>query len=183
MAEKSFWTRGFWATASVKAAFGLYSVKVYRSAMVRSLEEIYGNLGREWEGLEAVRERLRQTRLLCQRPPGHKYCEANRKNCVENDFVLMPVLGRMGMNDRKLPSLDILKREITTVYRGLAMEVEHSTVYTLAVEVKRLSSFVKRRACRKEVTKVWMSCLFICFLGQDVKFHLLLLALDPKLQE
>ena len=125
--------------------------------MVRSMEEIYGNLGREWEGVEMVRERLRQTRLLCKRPPGHKFCQGNRTNCNENDFVLVPVLEHMRQNDRKLPCLEILKREITAVYRGLAMEVEHSTVYTLAVEVKRLASFVKRRVTRKEVTKVWMS--------------------------
>ena len=45
--------------------------------------------------------------------------------------------------------------EIGQLFEKLGIPAVEKTIYTGAVELKRLLGFVKRRAHRKEVTKVW----------------------------
>ena len=118
-------------------------------------------LATTWDADPHVRERLRQTGTLCVRPKGHQFCEGNRINCVNNDFILMPILRIMEEDSRKLPHLDPLKVEVAKVHHLMSLQVEEKTIYTTAVGLKRLCSFVKRRAGRKEVTKELSGCFWV----------------------
>lgn len=106
-----------------------------------------------WEASEQLRNRLRETNCLIARPPGHAWCDANRPNCTANDEVLLPVLKRMADDERKLPYLDPLRQEVAALGHRMSLSFSEKEVYTMSVEVKKLCSFVKRRALRKEVTK------------------------------
>lgn len=110
-------------------------------------------LDREWEGNDKIRARIRETKCMIARPEGHAWCDANRPNCVANDFVILPVLRRMREDDRKLPHLDPLRCEVAGLYHRLSIKASEKELYCMSVEVKKLCSFVKRRCCRKEVTK------------------------------
>lgn len=111
-------------------------------------------VGDEWEDDVAVREHIRSTGIVTQRPVGMKWCEPNRPNCVANSLVLTPLLQRMHDEDGyKLPSLEDLKRQIAILYHRLRASPSEKVIYTTAVELKKLCSFVKRRTNRLEVTK------------------------------
>ena len=110
-------------------------------------------LAEQWEGQDLVRARIREVKCLIARPSGHQWCEGNWPNCTANDFILKPVLERMKQDERKLPHLDPLRAELACLSHRLSIKFTEKEIYTMAVEVKKLRSFVKRRACRKEVTK------------------------------
>ena len=122
-------------------------------------------VGKEWESSCELRTRMLETKLLTIRPEGHKWCEANRPNCVANTAALMPILDRMKNDDSmKLPVLEDLKKQIGIVYHRLAIQIKEKEIYTTAVELKKLCSFVKRRANRLEVTKDHCYVMFGLFL-------------------
>eukprot|EP00438_Fugacium_kawagutii_P007505 Skav228325 [mRNA] locus=scaffold4117:257355:261343:+ [translate_table: standard] len=111
----------------------------------------------EWENKADLRAFVLEHRLLTVRPVGSKWCEPNRPNCTANSEALKPLLRRMRVDALKLPNLDDLKKEVADVFLRLSMKLPEKEVYTTAVELKKLCSFVKRRANRLEVTKVsWM---------------------------
>lgn len=112
-------------------------------------------VGEEWEKIDDLRAFILEVHLLTKRPAGSKWCEPNRPNCTANSEVLKPLLYRMrDTEDLKLPNLDDLKKEIGAVFLRLSLKLSDKEVYTTAVELKKLCSFVKRRANRLEVTKV-----------------------------
>eukprot|EP00438_Fugacium_kawagutii_P025493 Skav224830 [mRNA] locus=scaffold3408:133009:136580:- [translate_table: standard] len=124
----------------------------------------------EWENKADLRAFVLEHRLLTVRPVGSKWCEPNRPNCTANSEALKPLLRRMRDDALKLPNLDDLKKEVADVFLRLSMKLPEKEVYTTAVELKKLCSFVKRRANRLEVTK-------------DVKFHELILVLAPEAKD
>eukprot|EP00435_Cladocopium_sp_Y103_P039158 s940_g10.t1 len=67
-------------------------------------------------------------------PEGHAWCEANRPNCVANDFVILPVLHRMREDDRKLPHLDPLRCEVASLFHRLNIKVSEKELYCMSVE-------------------------------------------------
>lgn len=114
------------------------------------------NLHLEWESQELVRERIRKLSKLCVHPATQKWCEPNRPNSVSNHCILAPALARLRETESwKLPYLEPLQVEIGQLFEKLGIPAVEKTIYTGAVELKRLLGFVKRRAHRKEVTKVW----------------------------
>lgn len=114
------------------------------------------NLHLEWEGQEFVRERIRKLSKLCVHPATQKWCEPNRANSVSNHCILAPALARLQQTESwKLPYLEPLQVEIGLLFEKLGIPAVEKTIYTGAVELKRLLGFVKRRAHRKEVTKAW----------------------------
>lgn len=121
-------------------------------AVASAMADVAG-LGEEWEHSGPVREQMRSSKRLTIRPPGQKWCEATRPNCTANSNVLIPILVRMRHADRQLPYLEPLKSEIRVIYNRLAITVSDIEIYTCAIELKKLASFVKRRANRLEVTK------------------------------
>ena len=117
-------------------------------------------IGDEWEDNLEVREHTRATGIMTHRPVGVKWCEPNRPNCVANALVLTPLLERMRDEEGyKLPALDDLKRQVAILYHRLGTSPSEKVIYTIAVEVKKLCSFVKRRTNRLEVTKDRMNIL------------------------
>ena len=124
-------------------------------------------LGEEWERNEYIRARMRESTTLCIRPEGHKWCEATRPNCVNNAQVLFPILHRMRECDEwKLPGLEALKAQVAVCHNRLGLTITESNIYTSAIEMKKMSSFIKRRTRRMECTK---DCLFVlAFMVQTI---------------
>ena len=110
-------------------------------------------LAQQWEQNSELRDRIRTEKVLLKGQEGDEICAASRANAVQNAMVLQPVLVRMQEQSRRLPHLDDLKVEIETVYEKCAHSPGEKLVYTSSVELKRLTSFIKRRVQRKEVTK------------------------------
>jgi hypothetical protein len=110
-------------------------------------------LAQQWEQDSELRQRIRTEKSLLKNQDGEEFCAACRLNAVQNAMVLRPVLVRMREQSRRLPHLDDLKVEVETVYEKCGHTPGDKLVYTSSVEVKRLTSFIKRRVQRKEVTK------------------------------
>ena len=108
----------------------------------------------EWEGVKALRTRLRDHRKLHLHPQTQKWCEPTRLNCNSNAMILLPALNRLQFtNGWKLPYIDPLQDEIALLYQKVGIPPEEKEIYKAANEMKKMLSFVKRRAQRKEVTK------------------------------
>ena len=106
-----------------------------------------------WEGTAGVRRRVLNG-LLLEYPASQKWCQPTRENAKLNGEVLLPCLTILSeVPDFHLPHLPPLQAEIQTLYNALGKEVSSKTIYKNAVEIKKLLSFIKRRANHKEVTK------------------------------
>ena len=117
-------------------------------------------LGEEWERNGEIRARMRESTTLCIRPDGHKWCEATRPNCVNNIHVLIPILHRMReCDDWKLPCLEALKAQVAVCHNRLGLKIKEADIYTSAIEMKKMTSFIKRRTRRMECTKDWLFVL------------------------
>lgn len=126
---------------------------VFPRSRVALLMDVQG-LAFSWEADEAVRNRLRKDRKLCLHPSNQRWCEPNRPNCVRNTIILLPALEQLaGTDGWKLPHIEPLQTEIGNLFEKCGVEVPDKVVYTGSVELKKMMSFVKRRASRKEVTK------------------------------
>ena len=124
-------------------------------------------VGDEWDGCTAMRDLVRATNQMVIRPDGSQWCEANRANCVKNEDALLPLLKRMCDEGEpfKLPILDDLKKEVGVFYHRMCVQVKEKEIYTTAVELKKLLSFIKRKAHRMECTKACtlpQRCFFNC---------------------
>lgn len=119
------------------------------------------DLAKDWDDDESIRVRLRRDRKLCLHPLSQKWCEPNRPNCTLNDIILIPALKRLREHlEWKLPYLEPLQHEINLLFERTSTPIDAKAAYTHAVEVKRMLSFVKRRAKRREVTKDWFGSVF-----------------------
>lgn len=111
-------------------------------------------LAKDWDSDSAVRQRIRANKKLCAYPANQSWCEPNRPNCIRNHIILAPCLRRMRDHaEWKLPYLEGLQEEVGKLFESGGVAVDSKVIYTGSVEVKRMLSFVKRRASRKEVTK------------------------------
>ena len=116
-------------------------------------------LARVWDKLESVKaQAVDYGYLLKPVDPKASMCSANRANAVANAEVLRPCLQRMFESGPKLllPYLDPLQAELLAFYERQTLPATDKVVYRSAVELKKLLSFVKRRANKKDegVTKV-----------------------------
>ena len=133
--------------------------------------EVYG-LAEVWENLASVRGQARDHGyLLKATDPKACMCAANRLNAVANAQILLPCLHRMVESGPKLllPYLDPLQSELVVFYERLKLPSTDKIVYRTAVELKKLLSFVKRRANKKDegvtkVSKLSIVALFIYIL-------------------
>ena len=116
-------------------------------------------LGSIWETSPDVRNATREHGLLLLVPPRAAFCEAKRSNATKNSAVLLPCLARLKENP-KMPYLDNLQHEIGEYFKLTHVAVTEKLIYRTANELKRLLSFSKRKANRKEVTKVRVAKLF-----------------------
>ena len=111
-------------------------------------------LALEWEKCSELRDRIREEKRVLIYPTEDLYCKPNRVNAITNDLVLVPVLNRLGQTSGyRLPHIEDLQEETTTLFQKCGLSMSQKAPYKLAVELKKLAGFVKRRASRKEVTK------------------------------
>eukprot|EP00438_Fugacium_kawagutii_P001857 Skav217733 [mRNA] locus=scaffold3421:25212:25592:+ [translate_table: standard] len=111
-------------------------------------------LAAQWEGDPDVRNHLRASNQILQYPTGAKFCEPTRNNCVLNSAVLGPILVKLSKTPNfKLPTLEPLQVELALLAERVGATLGEKGVYAPAVELKKLASFIKRKARRREVTK------------------------------
>ena len=119
-----------------------------------------------WEEIAVVRNFSREHGLLMKVPPGASFCDCNRANAVANTAVLIPCLERMRENDLKLPYIGLLQEEVDRFFKQTHLKISEKIAYRTAGEIKKILSFFKRKAQKKEVTKeigsAWSkrSCIF-----------------------
>lgn len=111
-------------------------------------------LAAQWEGDPDIRTHVRQSNQILKYPVGAKFCEPTRNNCVLNSAVLSPILAKLSQTPNfKLPPLDPLQVELAKLVEKVGATLGEKGVYAPAIELKKLASFIKRKARRKEVTK------------------------------
>ena len=111
-------------------------------------------LALKWEKIDELRDRIRDQKKVLVYAETDTYCKPNRINAVENSMVLLPVLDRLGQTPGyKLPHLDKLTVEVTTLFEKCQLDTGNKAPYKTSMEIKKLAGFVKRRSQRKEVTK------------------------------
>ena len=111
-----------------------------------------------WQNDATVWKVCREKNKLLANTDGKDVVLANRVNAVNNAAVLAPCLERMRLAGSKLPLpyLEPLQAELVDFFASVKIEPTDKLVYKTACELKRLLSFVKRRANKKDegVTKV-----------------------------
>ena len=112
-------------------------------------------VGDEWDGCAQMRDIVRESGIMMVRPLGNQWCEPNRTNCINNHVALIPLLNRMRDDGEpfKLPILEDLKKEVGVLFHRMTVTVQEKEIYTTAVELKKLLSFMKRKCHRMECTK------------------------------
>ena len=111
-------------------------------------------LALEWEACKDLRDRAREKKRILVYPPTKSFCEPTRSNAVDNASVMIPVLLRMSKQPKyALPHLEPLKVEVHIFSNKIGLSLGEKSIYQVAVEIKKLAGFVKRRVGRKEVTK------------------------------
>ena len=116
---------------------------------------LFEDLGAVWEGIETVRNRIKDRLDAFIVPPGAKWVEPTRANAVAHSDLLIPALERLGiMATAKLPYLGVLEHELETLYtKVLKAPVDSKVVFRNKQELKRMLGLVKRKAAKKELTK------------------------------
>ena len=110
-------------------------------------------LATAWESISGLRGLTRDHGVLMKFPAGEKFCEANRQNAVLNTDVLLPCLRQMRLADTKLPYLEPLQHQIEEYFKSVHVVSTEQIVYRTSNEIKKMLSFLKRKANKLEVTK------------------------------
>lgn len=114
-----------------------------------------------WEQSAEVRSTARERALLMKVPRGAAFCDCNRVNAVDNTAVLIPCLERMYENDLKLPYISPLQDEVDKFFKQVHVKASEKLAYRTAGEIKKMLSFLKRKANKKEVTKDLCNAWFL----------------------
>ncbi|CAE7773798.1 unnamed protein product [Symbiodinium microadriaticum] len=111
----------------------------------------------EWDKIEGIRLRLRRGKPLL----AGTMSEYTISRCVENTEVLTPVLLRSVACDHKRPEVELLREEIENLLMMNQREFSESHIDDMAWEVRKLLTFVKRKAQRQEVPDFQDLCLIV----------------------
>ncbi|CAE7520014.1 Selplg [Symbiodinium sp. CCMP2592] len=103
-----------------------------------------------WEEIAEVRNSARHNGVLMKVPAGASFCDCNRANAVANTAALMPCLERMRENDLKLPYISPLQDEVDLFFKQVHLKIPEKLAYRTAGEIKKMLSFIKRKAQKKE---------------------------------
>ena len=119
--------------------------------------ECFADLWVVWEGIDSIRDQVRATQDVFVLPPGAKWVEPTRANAVAHMDLLVPALERLSlMCGSKLPYLGVLETQLIKLYQKiLPTGVDGKVLFRNIHELKRLLGFVKRKACKLELTKDW----------------------------
>ena len=108
-------------------------------------------LSARWEQNDWVRGRLREgLGLVCPIRIDRKDLQLNW--ATNNAQLLTPILERMAEATQKLPAVGRLRGEIATALRLNNCEVDAGKVDEAAWDIRKMLTYVKRRASRKEVS-------------------------------
>ena len=102
----------------------------------------------EWDSIEALRVRLRSGRPLLS----GTMSEYSINRCTANRDVLIPVLLRSVACDHKRAEVEPLREEIENLLMMNQRQFSESHIDDMVWEVRKLLTFIKRKAQRQEVS-------------------------------
>ena len=108
-----------------------------------------------WEGDDLIRTRIREQGKLMAHPPSQKIATCSISNAKLNQQVLKPALVRLKQSAGKIPLIDNLIPECEELYAKCAREVESDAGAKDAWSLRRMLSWLKRKAKRMEVSNVF----------------------------
>ena len=143
-----------------KSCFGSIALALKRVLSPMGLEFDPAGLGVEWEGLQAIRESLRNGEPLVKLGK-NKSPDSNIQECTENQDLLLPALSRLFccllpalsrlfVANLKLPSVPRLRPEIEIVYKMCQRQVDEDQTDDDAWDIRKMLRFVKRKASRED---------------------------------
>ena len=110
-------------------------------------------LAQAWEGVDGLRNRVREHGKLFMHPKSQKVAANTIGNAILNQEVLKPALVRLRVAKGKMPAIDDLIEECTKLYAALGREVDSQVPSKDGWTLRRMLSWIKRKALRKEVGK------------------------------
>ena len=129
-----------------------------------------------WDNIDAIRARVREHGKLILHPKSQKVAACTIKNALLNSDVFRPALVRLRKAKGKMPEIDRLTEECRKTYNMVYREVELNTESKDAWTLRRMLSWLKRKAVRKEIGKdpftfgaLWRR---IAVAGLRIKCHL-----------
>ena len=110
-------------------------------------------LATAWEGVDTIRARVRELGKLLAHPKSQKIAAMSIANAKLNKSVLKPALQRLRLANGKLPPVDSLIYQCQELYAACGREVEPDTKAKDAWTLRRMMSWIKRKAKRMEVSQ------------------------------
>lgn len=132
-----------------KSCFGSIALALKPVLSPMGLEFDPAGLGAEWEGLQAIRESLRNGEPLVKLGK-NKSPDSNIQECTANQDLLLPALSRLFVANLKLPSVPRLRPEIEIVYKMCQRQVDEDKIDDDAWDIRKMLRFVKRKASRED---------------------------------
>ena len=106
-----------------------------------------------WEGVDFLRARVREHGKLILHPKSQKVAACTIKNALLNQDVLIPAMVRLRNSKGKMPLIDELIPECSALYVKMNREVEANTDSKDGWSIRRMLSWLKRKAKRGEFGK------------------------------
>ena len=106
-----------------------------------------------WENSDQLRNRLREHGKLMMHPKSQKVAANTIKNAILNVEVLKPAVLRLRASNGKMPVIDELIAECVAVYQKVGKEPYNDVACKDAWTLRRMLSWLKRKATRGEVGK------------------------------
>ena len=110
-------------------------------------------LASAWDGVDAIRARVREHGKLILHPKSQKVAACTIKNALLNQDVLRPPLVRLRKARGKMPVIDDVIAECAKTYGLVFRETETNAASKDAWTLRRMLSWLKRKAARKEIGK------------------------------
>lgn len=102
----------------------------------------------EWDSTEFLRNKLRAGEALLS----GNLSDFSINRCVLNVDVMTPVVTRSTACGHKRPEVESLRLEVENLYSMNQREADESHTDDMAWEIRKLLTFIKRKAQRREVS-------------------------------
>ena len=113
-------------------------------------------LANQWDQTPIIRDELRAGQALLDED-----VECTVKTCGESAHILMPIVVRMQLSEKKIPDIVPLREEVSKVYNmnKQPLSVEDPIVIKNGWMIRKMAGFVKMKCRRGEVSIVfWQHC-------------------------
>ena len=113
-------------------------------------------LSNQWDQTPGIRDELRAGQALLD-----EEVECTVKTCGEHAHILMPIIVRMQLSEKKIPDIVPLREELSKVYNmnKQPLSVEEPVVIKNGWILRKMVGFVKMKCRRGEVSIViWQHC-------------------------